>query len=242
MRPYFRHLPMRIALLVLLSGGLGHCEAQHLTYPEWQERSFRDMRLMPMYGNRPKNEKVLASDSAFVAQTLAAIPDRRKASDHLAALGFGLLREGNMTHAMYRFNQAYLMDPKNPATYRGYGAFFMAMDRTDEAGRLFADGLALDSTDSRLMTDLSAAFLAGEFNLRDKEPEKADQLLNGAIGLLERALHQDPKSTEANFKLSVAHLRKGDCAKARAYRDVCKDLGGSQITPEYDVTLKARCP
>ncbi len=216
--------------------------AQHLTFEEWQKQSFIDIRLMPQYGNRPKSPEMLASDSPFVALTLAAIPDRHTAADHLVDLGFEQLRGGNMTHAMFRFNQAYLLEPKNPSIYRGYGAFFMALDRTDEAGRLYADGLAIDSTDSRLMIDLSAAFLAAEYTSRDKEPEKADQLLDGAIKLLKRALHYDPKSAEANFRLSAAYLRKRDCTQAWRYFDACNELGGSHLTTELGPVLKAKCP
>ncbi|MBL7962271.1 MAG: hypothetical protein JNM31_00370 [Flavobacteriales bacterium] len=233
---------MRSSALVLFV--LVYCGsfAQHLTFEEWQKQSFRDLRLMPQYGNRPKSPEMLASDSAFVALTLAAIPDPHTASDHLVDLGFVQLRDGNMTHAMYRFNQAYLLEPKNPSIYRGYGAFFMTLDRADEAGRLYADGLAIDSTDTRLMIDLSAAFLTQEYNFRATAPDKADTLLNGAIGLLNRALHYAPKSADAHFRLSAAYLRKGDCAQARRYYDACIDLGGSQLTEELGPVLQAKCP
>ncbi|HRH68605.1 MAG TPA: hypothetical protein PLB89_03770 [Flavobacteriales bacterium] len=233
---------MRTLLLLLWVAVHGPSIAQHLTYLDWQKQSFVDMRLVPRYGNRPKTPEMLASDSAFVAQTLAAIPDRHKAADHLVDLGFQLLREGNMTHAMFRFNQAYLLEPKNPSIYRGYGAFFMAMDRTEEAGRVYADGLEIDSTDSRLMIDLSAAFLAEEYAIRSTYTEKADMLLNGAIGLLNRALHYAPKSADAHFRLSAAYLRKGDCAQARRYYDACNDLGGARLTEELGPVLQAKCP
>jgi len=237
-----RHMPMRIPVLLLFVLTYLGSFAQHLTFEEWKEQSVVDMRLMPHYGNRPKNQKMLASDSTFVALTLASIPDPHTAADHLVDLGFGLLREGNMTHAMYRFNQAYLLEPKNTNIYRGYGAFFMAMDRTDEAGRVYADGLAIDSTESRLMIDLSTAFLAAEYNARDREPEKADQLLAGSIKLLRRALQYEPKSTEANFKLSVAYLRKDECLEARKYRDICEELGGAELTLEFEGALQRKCP
>lgn len=216
--------------------------AQHLTYAEWQQKSFIDMRLMPNYGNRDKSPEMLASDSAFVAQTLAVIPDRATASDHLVDLGFELLRSGDMTAAMFRFNQAFLLEPRNPSIYRGYGAFFMALDRTAEAGRQYADGLALDTTDTLLMTDLAAVFIAEEYTLRATEPAKADQLLDGAIRLLDRVLVRDPKSTEACFKLSVVYLRKGQCKEARRFRDQCKELGGTQLTAEFEALLAAKCP
>ncbi len=228
-----------LVLLLLWPAFLG---AQHLTYAEWQWKAAHDMRLMPRFDGREKNAEQLASDSAFMAQTLAMEPDRENASEHLAGLGFGLLREGNLTHAMYRFNQAYMLSPWNPEVYRGYGGFFMALDRSTEAGKQYAEGLVIDSTYVPLMNDFAAAFLAEYHINEDKDPKAAEQLLTGAIRLLERALRYDPKNAEAAFKLSVCHLAKNDCAKAWEYRDRCKAYGGGQLTPEFEAQLKGKCP
>ena len=226
-------------LLVLLPSFLG---AQHLSYAEWQWQSVRDMRLAPRYGERQKNPEQLASDSAFVAQTLAVIPDRQQASDHLVDLGFEQLREGNMTHAMYRFNQAYLVEPENPAIYRGYGAFFMALDRTADAGRQYLDGLAIDSTDTALLNDFAAALMADEHRFKDSDPEKAEKSLNGAINVLERVKYLEPTNAEGAFKLAVCYLYKGECLWAWRERDRCAANGGAPLTPEFEAQLKAKCP
>jgi Flp pilus assembly protein TadD len=226
-------------LFVLLPSLLG---AQHLTYAEWQWQSARDMRLAPRYDGRQKNPEQLASDSAFVAETLAVIPDRQQASDHLVDLGFEQLREGNMTHAMYRFNQAYLVMPNNPDIYRGYGAFFMALDRSTDAGRQYLEGLAIDSTDTALMTDLASALMTDEHRLKDSDPERAEKSLTGAINVLERVKLLEPTNAEAAFKLSVCYLYKGDCTWAWRERDRCDANGGAPLTPEFEAQLKAKCP
>ncbi|MGV3637376.1 MAG: hypothetical protein ACO1NQ_06970, partial [Flavobacteriales bacterium] len=100
--------------------------AQHLTHREWLQQSFIDMRLVPAYGGRLKNAEQLASDSAFIAQMLSVNPDRHACAEHLIDLGNDLLAKGDMVQAMYRFNQAYLMEPGNARIRRGYGAFFLA--------------------------------------------------------------------------------------------------------------------
>jgi Flp pilus assembly protein TadD len=233
---------MRFGFLVLLSVTAVIGNAQHLTYRDWQEQSFRDIRLLPEYGHRPKNAEMQASDSAFVAQTLAVIPDRKQASDHLVELGFSLLVKGDMTKAMYRFNQAYLVEPGNPAIYRGYGAFFVALDRNTEAAQQYQKGLAVDSTNSDLMTDMAGVFLAEYHNLRKTSPERADQLLSGATTLLKRARQYDPKNAEAAFKLSVCHLRREECDEAwRAFTEA-GSLGSPSITDSYQAELQRNCP
>jgi len=233
---------MRSLLLALSLGSTFLLSAQHLTYPEWQMQSARDMRLMPRFGGREKNAEQKASDKDFVAQTLAVEPDRQKSSEHLAHLGFQLLAEGNMVHAMYRFNQAYLLDPKQPEVFRGYGAFYMALDRSTDAGQEYANGLALDSTNVPLMVDFSAAFLAEQHQLETTYPEKADRLLEAAIRLLDRARSFDPKNAEAAFKLSVCHAVKGECSAAWRYHDMAKSLGSRSTTPEFEAQLQLDCP
>ena len=205
-------------------------------------QSARDMRLMPRFGGREKNAEQLASDSAFLAQTLAIEPNRTKAAEHLAQLGFQLLAEGNMVNAMYRFNQAYLLDPKEPEVFRGYGAFFMALDRSTEAGQEYANGLMIDSTNVPLMVDFAAAFLAEQHQFEKTYPEKAAQLLEAAIRLLERARSFDPKNGEAAFKLSICHAVKGECSAAWRYHDMAKSLGSPSTTPEYEARLQLDCP
>lgn len=233
---------MKAFVLVLFAVIIHAATAQHLTYREWQEQSFRDMRLMPEYGNRPKNAEMLASDSDFVAQTLQAIPDPRKASNVLVDHGFELLRSGDMTKAMFRFNQAYLVDPKNPAIHRGYGAFFIALDQNTEAAKQYQKGLALDSTNTALMTDMAGVFLAEHYNLKADEPEKSAQLLDGATGLLLHAVELDPWNAEAHFKLSACYLNKKECDKAWTYFEKSVQLGSPSADEVYRAQLMRACP
>ena len=233
---------MRPILLLLLLA-LAQCGfGQHLTFMEWEQESFKDMRLMPKYGNRHKNPKMVASDSAFVAQTLAAIPDRRKASNALVDHGFELLRTGDMKAAMFRFNQAYLVEPDNAEIYRGYGAFFVALDRSTEAAVNFQAGLALDSTNSRLMTDMAAVFLGEYYDQKASDTARADQFLHGATTLLEHAVKYDPNSTEAAFRLAVCYFQKGDCEQAWRLYDQCEALGGKDLMGTFTGELERKCP
>lgn len=216
--------------------------AQHLTHREWLEQSFRDIRLLPAYGGRDKNAEQRASDSTFVAQMLAQNPDRHLGAEHLLDLGFGLLREGNMVHAMYRFNQAYLLEPLNPRIRRAYGAFFVALDRSGEAATEYQKGLELDSANVPLMLNMSSVCLTEYYNHRDTAPDKATQLLNTATVLLKRAVALEPKNAAALFKLSVCHLRKGECTEARDRYAEALALDPTGVDQTFGDSLKRECP
>lgn len=233
---------MRIAPIILLLSVPLWLQGQHLTHREWMERSLRDMRLAPAYGGRPKNAGQLASDSAFVAQMLSANPDRHACAEHLLDLGFDHLKKGDMVSAMYRFNHAYLMEPGNPRIRRGYGAFFMALDRTNEAAAEYKKGLALDSANVPLMMDMASLCLMEYYEHKDRNAADADQLLATATVMLKRAVALEPGNAHAHFKLSVCHLRKNGCEEAWEHYRQAISLDPDSVEENYEATLGKGCP
>lgn len=233
---------MRSLSIVLLCSSTLFIQAQHLTHREWLEKSFRDMRLAPAYGGRAKNAEQLASDSAFVAQMLATNPDRHACAEHLLDLGFDHLRKGDMVSAMYRFNHAYLMEPGNPRIRRGYGAFFMALDRSSEAAAEYQKGLALDSANVPLMMDMASVCLTEYYNNKDTKADQAAQLLSTATVMLKRAVALEPKNAHAHFKLAVCHLRKGECDDAWKRYNEARTLDPGSVEESFEGSLRKTCP
>nr|MBP7408390.1 hypothetical protein [Flavobacteriales bacterium] len=110
-----------IVIILLLLVGTSLC-AQHLTYNEWLEKAALDMRLAPRFGDRVKNAAQKESDAEFLRLMRAQDSVPRSASGQLVAHGFEMLRKGDLTAAMYRFNQAFLVDSTNTDAYWGYGS------------------------------------------------------------------------------------------------------------------------
>ena len=231
---------MRLILILFVTSGLT-LQGQHLTHREWLIQSFRDMRLAPAFGGRAKNPEQLASDSAFVAQMLAVNPDPHACAEHLLDLGFGLLREGDLVHAMYRFNHAYLMEPKNPRIRRGYGAFFVALDRPDEAASEYQKGLALDTANVPLLVDMASVCLGEYYKYKDDEPEKAERVLTTADILLKRAVALEPENATAGSKYAVSRLLLGECADAWKWYRSSRSRDPEAIEAGFLGTLQAHC-
>ncbi len=76
---------------------------------QWNEEAKTNIRLLPKYGYAQKTEAQKKSDQEFIEAALKKDSTYRKASDHLIQLGFSYLYRDIKT-AMYRFNQAYLLD------------------------------------------------------------------------------------------------------------------------------------
>ena len=70
--------------------------------------------LMPKYGNLPKSDDEKAVDNRFIEEMERQFDhDRNKAAQAVAQRGWEIFRSGDAVTAIKRFNQAWLLDPKN---------------------------------------------------------------------------------------------------------------------------------
>lgn len=203
-----------------------------------------DIRLLPKYGNRQKTEEQIALDHKFVQETLQQEQfkgDRRAASNFMIGRGFDYLHKGDFKTAMYRFNQAYLLDSLNSDIYWGYGGVYMAQEEYERAVNLYMEGLTIHPDNTHLLTDLGSCFLMLCQTLLPTNKDKALGNLELAIKYMMRAYAIDAKDPNTTYKLSVCYLVKSDCDNAWKYYNECAALGGAQITEDYTAYLKSKC-
>ena len=98
---------LTIALLSLTSYG------QQITSDQWDKEATANKRLLPKYGNLPKTDNEKKADQELLIEVLKKDSTHKKGSDHMIQLGFTYLYRGDLKTAMYRFNQAYLLDSTN---------------------------------------------------------------------------------------------------------------------------------
>lgn len=206
-------------------------------FDEWRKESQTNKRLLPRYGHIPKSEDEIKSDSAYVKQIMALpqFSTRREASNHLIGLGFNYYYRDDLKTAMYRFNQAYLLDTTNTDIFWGYGAIYMRFGYLGLAAAQYQEGLKVDSTNTHLWTDYATMYLAQYYRLERKES------LDTATMYFERSYNLDAKDVNTVYKLSICYWNKNDCKNAWKYYDECVALGGRPITEEYTADLKGRC-
>ena len=116
--------------------------AQQVTYQQFMEDAKTEINLQPEYGNIQKSDAMKREDDVFISTALQSDTTVQKASDHLVRLGFTYLYRGDFETAMKRFNQAWLLDPKNENAYWGFGAIYFSFGDYKEALNQFEKGLA----------------------------------------------------------------------------------------------------
>jgi len=209
--------------------------AQQISYDDWKKESKDNIRLLPEYGHVPKTTGQIEADQRLINTELKQNGTHRKASDQLIKLGFSYLYQGDIKTAMYRFNQAYLLDPKNENIYWGFGAVYSSFNDIKAAIAQYDKGLAMNPKSSVILTDKATIYFV------DSQKDGNQEKLNTAIKLLTTSYGIDAANMNTTYKLSVCYFLRKDCANAWKFYNECMKQGGQPIVKEYTEALKKQC-
>ena len=231
---------MRNTLTLLFAFLLSTTFGQQITLEQWDEEAKTNIRLLPKYGQAQKTEAQKEADQEFIATALKQDSTHRKASDHFISLGFKYLYRDIKT-AIYRFNQAYLLDSTNTDIYWGFGAVYMTLGDFPKAEKQYLEGLAINADNTHLLTDYGTYFMTQYYGLQLIDKKGALKNLETAINYMIKSYTLDSNDQNTTYKLSICYWNKGDCDNAWKYYDICKELGGRPITENYSKDLMKKC-
>ncbi len=216
--------------------------AQDARFEKWQELAKNDINLQPEYGKSEKNPGQIKSDDEFIVEILKHYDDKKLASKKLTELGFQYLYErGDFPTAMKRFNQAYLLDPKNSDIYYGYGTIYFNLGAMSEAREQFDKGLLVDPDHSRMLTDYGTTYLGDYYSQINSSPTQAKESLEKSKKYLQQAISLDPKDSNTIYKLSIINMNLGDCDSARKFLEKAVQMKNPNVTQEYKTELNQKC-
>lgn len=161
-----------------------------------------DISLLPMYGGTEKTERLKQADAAYIEQMEAKFKNRRTASNSAAKEGWYYWRSRNWQTAMRRFNQSWLLDPKNHQAYWGYMVILAAQGKFTDASDMGDKALSLAPDNHRLLCDV--AFIYGNhadlivFSGKEKE-----QLFEKAFFLYAKASMIQPGQICQNWAITL---------------------------------------
>lgn len=214
---------------------------QQINLADWNNEAKTNKRLLPKYGNLPKSDEEKKADQDFITTILEIDSTNKKASAHLIDLGFSYFYRNDLKTAMYRFNQAYLLDSTNTDIYWGYGAIYSSLKDLSAAEAQYIEGLRLNPENTKILTDYGTLYLEMFYNAQQTDLTNAYSYLNTAISYLNESYKLDNTNQNTTFKLSVCHFLSGNCDGAWQYYNECKALGGKPISDDYTKELKKNC-
>ncbi|MDO7845111.1 hypothetical protein Q5H92_01995 [Hymenobacter sp. M29] len=170
----------------------------------------RPARLQPMFGGLSPAQATQIIGAAQLKAIAASFGSTAEASAFFTTKGYEYLRERQPDTAVYRFNVAWLLDPKNAEAYRGLGIVASSQPTPDAAIAILSQGLALAPTNSAMLSDLGTSYL-----LRYNQTKKKKDLTTG-IDLLQRATAADPANAEGWQQLARGYYYQEKYAEAWA--------------------------
>lgn len=202
---------------------------------------------LPMYGQpelaRPASMK--KADANFVKKVIKDFgPDLRAASNAWCEVGVDFLQKRNLDFAMRRFNQGWLLDPKNYQPFWGFGRVMLELSRFDEAVTHFETALSLCDDDYQRVALLSDAGTASSLYAKQATnltQEQRTGAFTKAHRYYDECTQKDPSYGNGWLRWAMALEREGKFADAwvKIHR---AQAAGAAIPPAFLDSMRKQMP
>jgi Tfp pilus assembly protein PilF len=202
---------------------------------------------LPMFGQPkiPRPENLKQADEAFIRDSALRYGSRVAASNALANQGWTAIRNKQVDLAMQRFNQAWLLNPKNFSAFWGFGAVLSEKGRLAEAIEQLETARELTEDPAQrvaLLCDLGAVH--SEFAARmptDKQLDRAHHFVVANSRFAE-SLDLNPQygQTWREWAISLYEQERYSEAWLRVKR--ARELRAEPFPPEFLNKLSAKMP
>ena len=202
--------------------------------PAWSQ----DISVMPKYGGGNKTALQLESDASFLKSMDKNFDgDRVRASDEVAKFAWQALRQGRGVDAARRFNQAWLLNPKNGLALWGMGALESDKGQHASAVKLFDEAGEFMKGDPDFLADQARAF--GFIGLETKDQALQDR----AWRLFDDVKRRDPQHTGNLQNWAIVLYYGGRFQEAwQKIGEAEKTPNGKDISPAFLKALSERMP
>jgi len=234
---------MKNFLQILLLCIVTNIVAQNENYEKWISISQEDPSLIPEYGNIKKTLEQNESDKKFVDQLLAEYNgDKVAASNKMTELGFQYLyQKRDFITAMRRFNQAFLINSKNPNAYYGYGTIYFNLGAMEEARKQYDKGLEIEPKHFEILTDYGTTYLGEYYNGVNSGDINKNAKLDLALNKFTTSYKINPNYASTTYKLSILYLLKNDCENSSKFLTLTKENNNDLITQDYLNEFNLKC-
>ena len=193
---------------------------------------------LPMFGQpgitRPENLK--KADEDFIRDATLKFGNREAASRSMAAQGWEAIRKRNLSLAMQRFNQSWLLSAKNYQAFWGFGAVLSEQGKLPEAIEQLQTARELidDSKQmSALLCDIGAVHSEYAAHLpAEKQLERAQHFVI-ANQSFTASLDRDPNFAPAWREWAISLYEQERYSEASVKAQRAKELGAEPLPAEF---------
>ncbi len=181
---------------------------------------------LPMYGRVTKCKELIEADNRFIKFADQNFPNRKEASKYYTKRGWDYVYQHKLDTAMFRFNQAWMLDSLNADVYWGFADLMGLEHNFKESIPLFNRAISLNPSNIRLRMDVSISY--GNLFMQTKDK----MYLNKIIDCMQATVKIDPKSAAAYDQLTAAYAYFMQKDSARKYLKIADKLDANAVNPE----------
>ncbi len=157
---------------------------------------------VPMYGEQAKTPENERADQQFIDEVLSKGVTRAEGARQVAQYGWQALAKNDVSTAIKRFNQAWLLDHDNASAYHGFAVVTLKRGgKAADIERYFSLAESKPGVEARTYADF------GNYFLIKKNPEQA-------LTQLTKAMELKPDAPMVRFGMSFAYMLKKDLPQA----------------------------
>lgn len=173
---------------------------------------------VPMYGGMDRSiiPEVKAADEKFISDVSAQFGSREKASQLWVNQGFKFYQENKLGMAMRRFNQAWLLNPKNPEVYAGFASVLNDQGKSCLAAEQMETALALDPPKFQgIYSDAGYINAMCAVNEKSKDSEDRQKFLDKSELLFKNAEAIEPNKIYLYGLWARSYFRQGKTLESK---------------------------
>lgn len=159
----------------------------------------------PMYGGVEKTPAMLKADEKYITAILKEWHTREEGARQVSKVGWKYFSNGDISTAIKRFNQAWLLNDREYSAYWGFALVYVLRDQNvTDAHAMFEKALSLEPNQGNFYVEY------GRFLEENKIGE-----IDKAIALSKQGVGMNPKLRDGYITLIRCHVVKGEVEQVR---------------------------
>ncbi len=190
-------------------------------------------------------EELRKADEAFIRDNTLRYKNRQAASMALAAQGWGAVKSKQFDSAMLRFNQAWLLNPKNYRVFWGFGAVLSQQGHlVDAIEQLETARDLIDEPAQRpaLLSDLATVHSEYAASLPASQQLERAQRFVLANNRFTESLENNPGYARAWREWAISLYEQERYTEAWLRVKRARELSAEPFPPEFLKNLSAKMP
>jgi tetratricopeptide (TPR) repeat protein len=199
---------------------------------------------LPMYGglDRQSVPGLKAADDQFIANMVRDFGSREKASQASVEQGIRYYQRDDYVLAMRRFNQAWLLNPRNPDAFWGFAIVYHDKEEIREAKEMIDRALSLDLSKPIALADAGRIYtLYAVFGQPSADATTKRQLFSKSDELFSKADSASPNNDYIYGLWAAAYYWRDDYAQAWQMVQRMRGAGGTPPAAFINM-LRAKMP